>query len=521
MKSLDNNRRIHGTDSSANSRYCPNDSAMSKNQTIDIRVNPNSASPHNGVLGSTYLWSFMEQGSTKAVAIVIQIILARLLFPEDFGVLAILLVVTQVADAIAQSGLGLALIQKEDTDDVSYDTGFWLSMLMALVIYLVIIVCAPLFANFYGMPELIQYLRVLSLVVFFNSANSIQRSFMQRNLDFKGLFKISLSAVFAGGAVGISGAYLGLGVWALVLQTLVQSTSTCLVMCLVVPWRPRFRFDFNQAKRLYAYGWKICITSILNVLYSGISELVIGRSCSTGELGYYSQGRKYPVAAIGVMSNSISNVLFPAFSRIKDDSIVLKTSLKTSLSLGTWIVAPFSLLCAVIAKPLVTILLTERWLPCVPIFQLTCISNSVLMFQLVNLRAYMAVGRSDLYMRLQVIKVTLGVIVICGTAMATQSILPTAVATCASGIVSVLIVDMAPAKKVLGYGRWEQLKDQIVTYSLAVLSSFISFLPALFISHPILLLVLQTVTFAIVYVTTSRALHIDYLEAILNLISTS
>ncbi|MFQ6859903.1 lipopolysaccharide biosynthesis protein [Collinsella sp.] len=408
---------------------------------------------------SSFLWSFLEQGGSKAIIMVVQIILARLLSPEAFGVLAILLVVTQVADSIAQSGLGMALIQKSDANDGSYSTAWWLSIGLAAMLYVGIFLGAPAIAVFYNMPDLITYLRVLGLIVFFNSANSIQRSFLQRSMNFKGIFIATTAAALASGIGGIALAFFGFGVWALVVQSLLQSVFICIVMWTQVSWKPKLLFDVAEARDLFGYGWKICITGILNVLYSGISELVLGRACSSGELGLYSQGRKYPIAAIGVMSNAIANVLFPMFSSIKGDVGALRDAIRRGLTLGTFIVAPISLLVAVAAEPLVVILLSGKWLACVPIFQLTCISNAILMLQLVNLRAYMALGDSSLYMRLQIIKVLGGGAIIWITAALTHDIYATAWANFFVGILSILFVDAVPAKRLHGYSALCQIKD--------------------------------------------------------------
>lgn len=412
-----------------------------------------------GRISRSFFWSFLEQGGSKLVGMVVQIVLARLLTSEAFGLLAVLLVVTNVADSIAQSGFGMALIQKSDATDESYDTAFWLSMGIAAVLYVAIILLAPTLAAFYGMPDLADCLRVLSLVVFFNSANSIQRSWMQRRMDFKGLFRVSFAAMLVSGAIGIAAAAAGLGVWALVAQTLAQSAFTCLAMVFLVPWRPHARFSREQAAELYAFGWKVCITGILNVFYTGVSELILGKACSAGELGYYSQGRKYPNAGIGVATNAISNVLFPAFADVRDNDKRLHARIRKGLTVGTFVMAPLSMLCAAVAEPLVAILLGESWLPCVPIFALTCAGNAIAMLQIVNLRAYMALGRSDLYMKLQMVKVALGILVIGGAALFSHDIYVTAWATFAVGVFNYVVVDMTPAKRVHGYSRGGQLLD--------------------------------------------------------------
>ena len=404
---------------------------------------------NNSALSKSFVWSFLEQSGSKAIQLIVQVILARLLTPQAFGVLAILLVVTQVCDSIAQSGLGMALIQNSESDDRSYSTAWWLSLGLATILYIVIFLCSPAISSFYKMPELSVYLRVLGLIVFFNSANSIQRSYLQRSMNFRGIFISTSIAAFASGALGILFALLSFGVWSLVMRDqLFHSLLICIVMRAQIRWRvPYFVFDVSQAKSLFGYGWKICITGILNVFYSGVSELIIGRACSAADLGLYSQGRKYPQAAIGVMSNSVANVLFPMFSAIKDNSEAFRLAIRRGLALGTFFVAPASLMAAIIAKPLIAVLLTDKWLECVPIFELTCISNAFLMVQLVNLRAYMALGNSSLYMRLQIIKVLGGGVVIWATAAITRDIYATAWSNFLVGIVSILVVDAAPASR--------------------------------------------------------------------------
>lgn len=466
----------------------------------------------------SFVWSFLEQGGSKAIQLVVQIILARLLSPEAFGVLAILLVVTQVADSVAQSGLGLALIQKSDASDRSYSTAWWLSLGLAAVLYIVVFFATPAIASFYCMPDLVVYLRVLGLIVFFNSANSIQRSFLQRSLDFKSIFAATTAAALASGAAGIAMALLGFGVWALVAQSLLQGVFICMVMWAKVSWKPELVFDAGEARGLFGYGWKICVTSILNVIYSGISELILGRACSAAELGLYSQGRKYPQAAIGVMSNAIANVLFPMFSAIKDDAEALRAAIRRGLRLGTFIVAPVSLLAAAVAEPVVAILLTEKWLACVPVFQLTCVSNALLMLQLVNLRAYMALGDSGLYMRLEIVKALCGGAVVWAAAVLTRDIYATAAASFAVVTLSILLIDIVPAKRLHGYSALRQVRDILPIIALSIAASAAARAVQLVGLGYVPELLVQCAAFALVYLGGARLLGLAELSEATSLV---
>lgn len=460
----------------------------------------------------SFAWSFLQQGGAKVVKLIVQIVLARILAPESFGVLAIFLVVTQVADAIAQSGLGSALIQKTNSSNVSWSTAWWLSFFLSAIAYALIFVFAPVLAAFYDNNSFTGLLRVIGLVVFFDAASTIQRSFLQRSLDFKSIFLATVISTLGSGLVSIALAYAGLGIWALVAQTLILGVLDCTIMWLRMSWKPHLVFNFDEAKELFSYGWKICVTGILNVFYSGISELIIGRACSAHELGLYSYGKKYSTAAIGLMSDSITNVLFPVFSLAKQDKETLQGSIKQGIKLGTFIVAPLSLLAAVVAEPLICILLTDKWLDCVPIFQLTCIASSVLMFQLVNLRAYMALGDSALYMRIQIIKTLVGGAIVWSTATITKDIYATAVASFVVELSLIFLVDMPPAGRLHGYSAFNQIKDVAPILAVCFVSSGVALSVQLLHLNYVLWLLIQCMVFVLVYLLASKLLGFQELK---------
>lgn len=462
-----------------------------------------------GTTTKSLLWSFLEQGGSKTISLVVQIVLARLLSPEAFGVLAILLVVTNVADAIAQSGLGSAIIQYKKSDERTYSTAFWLSLGIAAVLFCCVLLAAPAIESFYSMPGLSGYLNVLAVVVFFNSANSIQRSILQKRMDFKSLFWTSTLAAIFSGVVGVAGALAGWGVWALVAQSVSQSAATCFVMATRVSWRPQFAFSKFEAGELLSYGWKIAFTSILNVLYTGISDLIVGRACSAESLGYYSQGRKYPMAVISMAMNAIQNVMFPALAKRQESHEAFVDAARRSLVTGTFVIAPLALFCASAAEPIVALLLTEKWLPCVPIFQMVCISHSVMMLTATNLRAYMALGKSGLYLGLQAIKVVVGGVSICGTALLTGDIYLTALVTCLSTLFNTLVVDSACSRSVYGYSTISQMRDIAPSIAVAVAAALVACLPSLAINSNFILFLLQALVFFVFYLVCARVFRLQ------------
>ena len=448
----------------------------------------------------------MEQAGSRFIAMIVEIVLARLLAPEMFGVMAILLVLINVADVVAQSGLGVALIQRQDTTPLSYTTAFWVSEGIALFLYALVFFGAPLFAWFYQMDKLTLLTRVLALVLFFKAFNSIQRSFLQKEMRFRALFISNTLAVTVAGLIGISLAFLGLGVWALIAQYLAQGIFACLTMFIQVPWKPTMNFSLAEAKRLFGYGWKICISGIFGKLYTGLSDLVIGKACNAAELGYYSNGSKWPTAGMAAFSNALENVLFPVFSSISSDLEALKRAVKKALLVGTYLMVFVSFLLIITAEPLIQLLLTEKWLPSVPVFQLTCLTFSFCMLQIVNLRAYMALGDSGLYMKLQIVKVVFGMCVITLVAVLTADIYWVAATNTAVSVANILIIDLHPAKKRIGIGRWEQIKLVSPCFFLGLTAAVIAYPISYIDLSDMLMFLIQFGVFSLVYLGASRVL---------------
>lgn len=459
-------------------------------------------------LTSSLLWSLLEQGGARAVGLIVQIALARLLAPDVFGVLAVMFVFIGFADAISQGGLGTALIQRKDVDDAACNTALWLSLAVSAGMYLILFLAAPFIADFYGMPEVVPCLRALSLTLPLSAANSIQRSLLQKRMGFREIFKANIAAAVASGGVGIGLALAGFGVWALVAQTLSQALIACLVMLRFVSWRIRFELDGSVAGELFSYGWKVCATGLLGNLYNGVSELILGKVCTVSDLGLYSQGRKWPNTAISVATNGIQNVMFPAFSELQDDPDRFASTLRRALAAGTFVIAPSGMLLAACARPLVTVLLTDRWADCVFVFQLTSVSSCWLILQLVNLRAYMALGDSGLYLKLQVVKVGVLCIAIWSTAFLTRDIDLTAAAATLAGFVNVLAVDLSPAKRMHGVGGLEQVAMILPSVALSAVAAAVTWsLTLTGMPYPAMLCA-QITLFAIAYLLPARFLDV-------------
>lgn len=459
------------------------------------------------IVGS-FSWSLLEQGGSKAVGLLIQLILARILTPQVFGELAILLVVANIVDALAQSGFGSALIQKDKPTAIDYSTVFWLGMVFSGVLYAFILLLSPLFSSFYGIDQMTELLAVLALRLFPNVLNSIQRAHLQRSMQFRAIFFSNVSANVLSGVFGIVVALLGGGIWALILQNVLQSVISCAVMKIQVPWTPAFVFDTSAARSLYSFGWKISATTVLDTVYNGASEMLIGKVCTVSDLGLYSQGRKLPAAGISVMTNALQNVLFPAFSLIKEDKKRLVSLLKRSTVVGGYFVIPIGLFCSVVSEPLVRFLLTDKWIACAPIFAIAFLGSCFTFMQPLNLRTYMALGRSDLYLKLEIKKIALLTIVVVGIALLTRNIIAISASAALTGIVNVIGFDLSEAKSLHGYGRREQLQD----IAPMLVSGLVSCVPTLVIKYlscmiaPLPQIALLVLVFFASYFIASRAI---------------
>lgn len=458
-------------------------------------------------LSISFFWSLMEQGGTSIVSLLVQIILARLLAPEIFGVMAILLVINNLIITIAQSGFGSALIQKKNADGTSFSTALWLSIGLACALYCIAFFSSSFIASMYSMPDIELYIKVLALAVFLESFNSIQRAYLQKNMEFKRLFQTNFIALFLGAIAGIVLAIFGFGVWALIFQTITQALVASIVMIILVPWKPQLIFDLQEGRSLFSYGWKICISGILNTFYTGLSELVVGKSCNATALGYYSQGRKWPIAAMAAVTNSLQNVLFPAFSELQDNMEKLRFTVKKALVSGFYITAPICVLSAIIAEPIIYFLLGPTWLPCAFIFQVSCLGFVLVMPQVINLRAYMALGHSGLYLKLQSIKVVSGAILFCGVALVTKNIYLVSLAVFAHSLACILFVDMRPAKRIIGISALEQIRLIMPTILLVAISSLPTIVISITSIDYLSKMLLQVLIFILIYYICSKISH--------------
>ena len=355
---------------------------------------------------SSFIWKFLERGGVQGIQFVLSIILARLVSPSDYGIIALILVFIQIANVFVQSGFNTALIQKKDSDDTDFSSIFYLSLFVAFICYLILFFTAPFIAKFYNQEILTSVIRVVSLTLFFGAINSVQSAYVAKKMQFKNFFYSSVIAVFVSGVVGICFAYIGFGVWALVIQHLVNNVLIVVVLLFTVSWRPKFLFSFIRIKNLFGFGWKLLCSGLLDTVFRNIYNLLVGKFYNSQVLGFYNRGTQFPQTITNSIDGAIQSVMLPTLSAKNDNIEELKRITRKSISMSAFVLMPSMFGLAAVAEPLVKVLLTDKWLPCVPFLQLACISFVFYPIHNANLTAINSLGRSDVFLKLEIIKIS-------------------------------------------------------------------------------------------------------------------
>lgn len=413
------------------------------------------------------LWKLLERFGVQGVQFVLQIVLARILSPDDYGVLAIMVIFTTIANVFIQTGFNTALIQNKDVTEEDYSTVLWITLGIAGILYGAIFFTAPAIGGFYSKPELVTPLRVLALMLFPGAINSIQLAKVSREMDFKKVFYSNVGAIIVSGTVGIAVALLGGGLWALVVQTMLNVFTATFVMCFTAKIKIHFIINFARAKILFSFGWKLLVSAVLDTLYQNLQSLVIGKKYNSETLGYHNRGLQFPQFLITSISGAIQSVMLPALSEKQDKKDELKSMMRNAVMFSSYLIFPMAFGLAAVAEPFVRLVLTDKWLPCVPYLQIYCFSFAFYPFNACNLQAINAIGRSDLFLKLEIIKKIYGVIAL----VIAIFFFETPIAIAMSSIITTIIscfVNAAPNKNLISYSYKEQISDILPSFALSL-----------------------------------------------------
>lgn len=455
---------------------------------------------------SSLFWKLLERGGAQGVQLFVMIILARLLIPEDFGLIVLIGIFITIAGVIVESGLTTALIQNKQVDALDYSSVFYFNICLALLLYIGIFFTAPFAAKFFEEAQMVLILRVLSLTLFFNAFQSIQNAIISKNLQFKKLFISSFGASIVSGVVGISTAFANFGAWSLVAQQLTQQVLLTLILCLTVRWRPLWCFSISRIKKLYSIGWKLALSVVIDTFYNNLRSVFIGKLFNPGLLGFYYKGEEFPRFLVNNINGSIQSVMLPALASYQDNRKKMKEMVRRSIVTSSFMIFPMMVGLSAIAEPLVKVLLTEKWLPSVPFLQIFCAVYALWPIHTANLQAINAIGRTDIFLKLELIKKIIGLsILLFSIQFGVHAI---AMGSVISGVISTYI-NSFPNRKLFNYSFREQWLDILPSLTISFIMGSVVYGILWMNFPPIFTVILQIVVGIVLYIGLAKLFKLE------------
>lgn len=446
---------------------------------------------------SNMIWRYAERCGAQGISFIVSIVLARLLSPNEYGVVAIVTVFLNIFQVFIDGGLGSALVQKKDADDLDFSTIFFFNIFMCGIVYVGVFFSAPLLARYYNNDILTDVIRVLGITVLISGVKNIQHAYVSKKMIFKKFFYSTLLGTIAAGIAGIILAYRGWGVWALVAQHIMNTLMDTIVLWVTVKWRPKLLFSFERLKTLVSFGWKILASNLLNTIYNNIRQLIIGKVYSEADLAFYNRGKQFPAFVTNNINSSINSVLLPVMAQAQDDDKRVKMMARRSIMTSSFFLWPLMFGLMATGKNLFSLLLTDKWLPALPYLYIFCFVDGIYPIHSANLNAIKAKGRSDVFLKLEIIKKIVGILVI----LVTMKISVMAIAW-GSVFYAIFasIVNAFPNKKLLNYSYLEQVSDILPSIILSiVMAVIVHFLPIPSFVPLVVALIIQVLVGAAVY----------------------
>lgn len=466
---------------------------------------------------SNFIWKFLERCGAQGVSLIVTIILARLLDPAVYGIVSLITIFTSILEVFVEGGFGAALVQKKNADNLDFSSVFFFNIVLCCFLYLIMFILAPLIARFYNNTSLVPLIRVLSLILIISGVKNIQQAYVSKHMMFKKFFFATLGGTILAAIIGITLAYKGYGAWALVIQSLVNQFVDTLILWVSVKWRPEFKFSWSRFKKLYSFSWKILLTNLITNIYEKLRQLSIGKLYSISDLAYYNQGQQLPYAIVNNINTSIDSVLFPSISNVQENANSVKSMMRRAIKTSTYIMAPMMIGMAFIAEPLVKLLLSEKWLPCVFYIRVACLIQLFAPINTSNLSAIKAMGHSSIILKLEVIKRVFGIFVLLCTIWFGPKVIMLGLLGCSFFD---QLCNSWPNMKLLSYSYIDQIKDIFPSIALSLAMGIIVY-PVSLISLPtIWIVVLQVLLGCIIYLLGSLIFKVDSFSYVLDLIRT-
>ena len=452
---------------------------------------------------SGMIWKFMERICAQVVSLIVSIVLARILMPDDYSIVSIVTIFFTFCNVFISGGLNTALIQKKDADVEDYSTVLHTSMFVALILYMVMFFLAPSIANLYSKQILIPVIRIMSLTFFINAFKSVLSAYTSSNLQFKKFFFSTIVGTIISAFVGIYMAINGYGAWALVAQQMTNSLLDTLILYLTTKYRIIFKVSFKKLKSLFSYGWKIFVSSIISVIYDQINPLIVGVKYTSKDLAYYSKGQSYPGLINSTISDTLQSVLFPIMSKVQDNKEMVLSVTRKYIKVASYVIFPMMIGLFSVSDIFVEVVLTEKWLPIVPYIQIFCFSYMLNIIQVGNLQAIKAIGRSDITLILEIVKKSFYLIIIILFVILSKNPIVLALSSIVCTVFAT-VVNTYPNRKLLGYKYKYQLNDLLPNLIISIIMGIVVYLIKYIQISKVLILILQVFIGIIVYILLSK-----------------
>jgi O-antigen/teichoic acid export membrane protein len=461
------------------------------------------------------IWSTVERFSVQGVQFIVMIVMARLLTPHDYGIIGMLAIFLAIAQSLIDSGFSQALIRKTDRTETDNSTVFYFNLIVSGLLYLVLFLSAPLVAKFYHTLELCPVMRVVCLGIIFNSLAVVQRALLTVNIDFKTQAKASLSAAVMSGVIGITLAYHGAGVWALVVQQLVNLGVNTGLLWVLSSWRPKRVFSWQSFHELFAFGSKLLVSGLIYTIYQNLYTLVIGKLFAPSKLGHYTRAQQFSSFPSSNLTGVIQRVTYPVLCEIRNDEEHLKSVYRRFLKISAFIVFPLMVGLSAVSAPLVHVILGSKWDYCAQLLQILCFAMMWYPIHAINLNLLEVKGRSDLFLRLEIIKEILGVVILCATAP--FGLLVMCYGQILNSILS-LLINTCYTGKLIGLGFIKQMRDLLPTLILCLAMYILIAVINHFVTGNVARLLVDVIAGATFYLGISRILHFSELKSVFSLI---
>lgn len=466
---------------------------------------------------SSLVYKFIERLSVKGLGLIVSIVLARMLAPEDFGQIAIMNVFINLSQVIVEGGFTTALVQRKDVTERDYSTVFFINIGLAAVCFVALQIAAPVISQYYA-QDITEPLQVYSIILFVNAFNALQLARMQKRMEFRKIMICTLIGTAISGVAGIVGAYCGLGLWALIVYNMMSGFVTCITATFAEKWLPKFEFSLHRARSLFSYGWKMFVSAVLCSLYADIRSLVIGKRFSGNDLAYYNRGEQFPQVISHTLDSAIQSVMFPTMAEVQDDRKRLGNLLRRAETMGVYIIVPMMFGLAAVSEAVIQLLLTDKWLPCVSYMRWLCIANAAIPITSSNLIAIKASGRSDLYMRLEMIRRVMMLAILAMGIFGFGTVEGIAISFCISNWVDALIT-MLPGKSLMDYGIGAQVRDVWKTIVVAAIMFVTVETMNLLDWHSIILLLAQILVGIVVYIGIGFVVRLEPQKELIHIVS--